>query len=243
MFDKFKHLNFKEVTTHFDHVVKLQKNNGRVVAQLEYTSAIWCLKYLMECTRPYISFAVSKMNRFTSNSNKEYWKANTRIFGYLQKTKNIGLHYGRFSAILEGYIHASWISNIEDHKSTIGWIFILTGWAISWKSKKQTCITLSTMKSEFMALAFAGQEAEWLSDLLLEVSLVKDNVSKVLIHCDSQATLARAFSKVYNEKSLDTLDLEIPLWENWLKMESFHSFINKRAIIWLIHLLSHWPKT
>lgn len=52
-----------------------------------------------------------------------------------------------------------------------------------------------------MALASAGQEAEWLRDLLLEVPLAKDNVSKVLIHCDSQATLVRAFSKVYNGKS------------------------------------------
>lgn len=52
-----------------------------------------------------------------------------------------------------------------------------------------------------MALASAGQEEEWLRDLLLEVPLAKDNVSKVLIHCDSQATLARAFSEVYNGKS------------------------------------------
>ena len=57
------------------------------------------------------------------------------------------------------------------------------------------------MESEFVALASAGQEAEWLRDLLLEVPLAKDNVSKVLIHCDSQATLARAFSEVYNGKS------------------------------------------
>ena len=201
MLDKFKHLNFKEVTTPFDHANKLQKNNGRSVAQLEYASAIGCLMYLMQCTRPDISFAVSKMSRFTSNPSNEHWKAITRIFGYLLKTKDLGLHYGRFPAILEGYTDASWISNIGDHKSTTGWIFTLAGGAISWKSKKQTCITLSTMESEFVALAFAGQEAEWLRDLLLEVPLAKDNVSKVMIHCDSQATLARAFSEVYNGKS------------------------------------------
>jgi hypothetical protein len=57
------------------------------------------------------------------------------------------------------------------------------------------------MESELVALASAGQEAEWLRDLLLEVPLAKDNVSKVMIHCDSQATLARAFSEVYNGKS------------------------------------------
>lgn len=201
MLEKFKHLNFKEVNTPFDPSVKLQKNNGRTVAQLEYASAFGCLMYLMQCTRPDIAFVVSRMSRFTSNPNDEHWKAITRIFGYLLKTKNLGLHYGKFPVVLEGYTDASWISSVGDYKSTTGWIFTLAGGAISWKSKKQTCITLSTMESEFVALASAGQEEEWLRDLLLEVPLAKDNVSKVLIHYDSQATLARAFSEVYNGKS------------------------------------------
>jgi hypothetical protein len=119
MLDKFKHLKFKEVTTPFDHVVKL-----RAVAQLEYASAIGCLMYLMQCTRPDISFAVSKMSRYTSNPSTGHWKAITRIFGYLLKIKDLGLHYGRFPAILEGYTDANWISNVGDHKSTTGWIFL-----------------------------------------------------------------------------------------------------------------------
>ena len=88
-----------------------------------------------------------------------------------------------------------------DNKSTTGWVFTLAGGAISWKSKKQTCITHSTMESEFVALASAGQEAEWLRDLLIEILLAMENVSKVSIHCDSQATLTRAYNEVYNGKS------------------------------------------
>ena len=57
------------------------------------------------------------------------------------------------------------------------------------------------MESEFVALASAGQEAEWLRDLLIEIPLAMENVSKVSIHCDSQATLARAYNEVYNGKS------------------------------------------
>ncbi|XP_058742253.1 secreted RxLR effector protein 161-like [Vicia villosa] len=159
MLENFKHLNFKEVNTSFVPSVKLQKNNGRTVAQLEYTSAIGCLMYLMQCTRPEIIFAVSKMSRFTSNPNDEHWKAITTIFGYLLKTKNLGFHYGKFPVILEGYTDASWISSVGDYKSTTGWIFTLAESTISWKRKKQTCITLSTMESKFLALAFAGQEA------------------------------------------------------------------------------------
>ena len=57
------------------------------------------------------------------------------------------------------------------------------------------------MESEFVALAAAGNEAEWLRDLLLEISLIRNNLSAISIHCDSQATLARAYSEIYNGKS------------------------------------------
>ncbi|GJT52185.1 putative reverse transcriptase domain-containing protein [Tanacetum coccineum] len=79
--------------------------------------------------------------------------------------------------ILEGYTDASWISNTKDNSSTSGRVFLLGGGAISWASKKQTCITNSTMESKFVALAAAGKEAE----------------------CD--ATLAKAYSQMYNGKS------------------------------------------
>ena len=199
--DKFKHLTIKEVNTPFDPSLKLEKHSGRAVAQLEYSSAIGCLMYLMQCTRPDIAFAVSKLSRFTSNPNVEHWKAIERVLGYLAKTKILSLQYLRFPAILEGYTDASWISSVGDNKSTTGWVFTLAGGAISWKSKKQTCITHSTMESEFVALASAGQEAEWLRDLLIEIHLAMENASNVSIHCDSQATLARAYSEVYNGKS------------------------------------------
>ena len=57
------------------------------------------------------------------------------------------------------------------------------------------------MESEFVALAETGKEAEWLRDFLLEISLISKSVSSILIHCDSQATLARAYSDIYNGKS------------------------------------------
>lgn len=64
MLDKFKHLRFREMTTTSNPSVKLQKKAGRNVAQLKYTSAFGCLMYLMQCTRPDITFTISKMSRF-----------------------------------------------------------------------------------------------------------------------------------------------------------------------------------
>ena len=132
------------------------------MAQLGYASAIGCLMYLMQCTSPDIAFGVSKLSKFTSNPSVEHWKAIVKVFDYLLKTKGLGLQYSKFPAVLEGYTDASWISNVRDSKSTTGWVFTLAGGEISWKSKKRTCNTYSTIESEFMALASAGQEADWL---------------------------------------------------------------------------------
>ncbi|RVX23596.1 Retrovirus-related Pol polyprotein from transposon TNT 1-94 [Vitis vinifera] len=198
---KFSHLKIKDANTPFDSSIKLEKNDGRSVAQLEYASAIGSLMYAAQCTRADISFAVSKLSRFISNPSVEHWKAIGRVLGYLKNTKELSLQYSKFPAIIEGYSDASWISSVGDNLSTTGWVFTLGGGAVSWGSKKQTCISHSTMEAEFIALAATGKEAEWLRDLMMDIPFTANNVSTVSIHCDSQATLARAYSGVYNGKS------------------------------------------
>nr|GEU85877.1 hypothetical protein [Tanacetum cinerariifolium] len=85
------------------------------------------------------------------------------------------------------------------HWQTLG--ILLGGGAISWASKKQTCITSSTMESEFVALAAAGNKAEWLRNLVYEIPLWPKPISIISIRCDSATTLAKAYSQVYNGKS------------------------------------------
>ena len=72
---KFNHLNIKEASTPFDPSLKLFKNERRVVAQIEYASAIGSLMYIVQCTRPNIAFVVSKLSRFTTNPIYEHWKS------------------------------------------------------------------------------------------------------------------------------------------------------------------------
>ncbi|GJR73645.1 zinc finger, CCHC-type containing protein [Tanacetum coccineum] len=73
--------------------------------------------------------------------------------------------------------------------------------AIQRASKKQTCITTSTIESKFMALAAAGKEAEWLRNLILEIPLWSKPIAPISILCDSAATLTKAYSQMYNGKS------------------------------------------
>ena len=78
-------------------------------------------------------------------------------------------HYTGYPIVLEGYSDANWISDSKDSKSTSGYVFTLGGAAVSWKSSKQTCITRSTMESEFIALDKAGEEAVWLQNFVEDI--------------------------------------------------------------------------
>jgi hypothetical protein len=198
---KFNCENGSNSASPMDSNVKLMPNTGLPISQLKYSQVIGCLMYAMTSTRPDIAFAVGKLSRYTSNPSSHHWAAVLRTLKYLKGTKNLALTYSGKPSVLEGYSDASWITNIEDHSSTSGWVFLLGGGAISWASKKQTCITTSTMESEFVALAAAGKEAEWLRNLVYEIPLWPKPISPISIHCDSAATLAKAYSQIYNGKS------------------------------------------
>ncbi|CAM8929163.1 unnamed protein product [Rhodiola kirilowii] len=198
---KYKYLNCHPVNTPFESSKHLLPNKGDPVSQLEYLRVIGSLIYAMTSTRPDIAFAVGKLSQYTSNPSKDHWQAVHRVIRYLKGTMNLGLVYSEFPSVIEGYSDASWISNEEDHSSTSGWVFLLGGGAISWTSKKQTCISSSIMESEFVALAATSKEAEWLKNMIHEIPLWERPISPISIHCDSAATLAKVYSHVYNGKS------------------------------------------
>ncbi|GKB44399.1 ribonuclease H-like domain-containing protein [Tanacetum coccineum] len=165
------------VSTPMDTSEKLMPNNSQVVSQLEYSRVIGSLMYAMTYTRLDIVFVVGKLSRYTSNPGTQHWQAIQRVLKYLKKTMDYRLTYTGYPSVLKGYIDASWISNTKHNSSTSGWVFLLGGGVISWASKKQACITGSTIESEFVALAAAGKESECV------------------------ATSAKAYSQMYNGKS------------------------------------------
>ncbi|GKD36146.1 retrovirus-related pol polyprotein from transposon TNT 1-94, partial [Tanacetum coccineum] len=190
----------KECNTPFDTSVKLEVNSGRAVAQLEYASVIGSLMYAMHCTRPDIAFAMSKLSQYTSNPSLEHRDAVSRVLGYLKRTSALQLTYTSYPGVLEGYSDASWINHSGDSKSTSGWIYTLAGGAVSWASKKQTCISHSTMEAEFITLA-AGKEAESIRDLLMDIRLWPGPMPSIPMYCDSKAALSIAYNSMYNGKS------------------------------------------
>ena len=199
--NRFKLQDLTPISSPMEQGMKFTKHTGKPISQLEYAKIIGSLMYAMTCTRPDIAFAVGKLSRFTSNPGPQHWLAIRRVLRYLKGTINYGITYSGEPPILEGYSDASWITNEEDNSSTSGWVFVYGGGAISWASKKQMVIADSTMSAEFIALASAANEAEWLRNLMFEIPLLPKPISPVAIHSDCTTALGRAYSQVYNGKS------------------------------------------
>ena len=162
----------KLTSTPADVSLKLQPATSQTepVNQAEYQSAVGSLMYLAVSTRPDIAFTVNSLARFNSNPQKDHWTALKRVLRYLKGTINIGILYkqdGSDKCI--GYSDADWAGDTSDRKSTSGYIFMFSGGPISWSSKKQKCVALSTAEAEYVALSGAAQECLWLRQLEKEL--------------------------------------------------------------------------
>ena len=187
--NRFGYSDSKDSPTPFDPSLKLRKNRGQGINQLRYSQIIGSLMYLAGATRPDISFTVSNLSRFTSNLGSDHWCALERVMRYLRGTSAYGLHYTGYPAVLEGYSDSNWISDAAEIKATSGYIFTIGGAAVSWRSRKQTILTKSTMEAELVALESATTEAEWLKELLMDLPMVDKLVPAILLHCDNQSVI------------------------------------------------------
>ena len=110
---------------------------------------------------------------------------------YLRGTRNYGLLYSKDgSKDILGYSDADWAGDVNDRKSTSGYLYLISGAAVSWRSKKQTCVALSTAEAEYMALASAAQEAMWMRQLMTD--LKNRPTRATIIYEDNQSTICMA---------------------------------------------------
>lgn len=139
-----------------------------------YRELIGCLTYLALASRPDISVAVNFFSRFQSAPTDTHWCHLKRILRYLKGTINLGLMYNRHGEEepLLGYADADWGSDIQDRRSISGNIFQVFGACVSWMTRKQATISLSSTEAEYISLSQAACEAIWLKNLLEELGVV-----------------------------------------------------------------------
>uniref|UniRef100_A0A2N9FUY1 Reverse transcriptase Ty1/copia-type domain-containing protein n=1 Tax=Fagus sylvatica TaxID=28930 RepID=A0A2N9FUY1_FAGSY len=190
----------KGCTLSLDQCPKNDEEKNQM-SKVPYASAIRSLMYAMLCTRPDICFAVGMVSRYQSNPGPAHWRAVKRILRYLRGTSDHALCYHGGDLRLTGYSDADWASDKDERKSTSGYAFILGGGAVSWCSKKQSCIALSTMESEYVACSAAVQEAVWLRRFLQRLGVTAHAEDAVLLYSDSTSALAYAKDPKYHGKA------------------------------------------
>ncbi|RVW60687.1 Retrovirus-related Pol polyprotein from transposon TNT 1-94 [Vitis vinifera] len=145
------------------------------------------------CTRPDIAFAVGMLGRYQSNPGINHWKAAKKVMRYLQGTKDYKLMYRRTSNLeVVGYSDLDFAGCVDSRKLTSGYIFILAGGAISWRSVKQTMTATSTMEAEFISCFEATSHGVWLKSFIFGLRVI-DSISRPLsIYCDNSAAVFMA---------------------------------------------------
>ncbi|RVW97553.1 Retrovirus-related Pol polyprotein from transposon TNT 1-94 [Vitis vinifera] len=159
-----------------------------------YASAVGSLMYAQVCTHPDIAYIVGMLGRYLSNPGMDHWKKAKRVMRYLQRTKDYMLTYRRSSHLeIVGYLDSDFAGCLDSRRSTSGYIFMLAGGAVSWKSVKQTLVASSTMEAEFIACYEASNHGIWLRNFVTQLRIV-DGIEKPLrINCDNKA--AELYSK------------------------------------------------
>ncbi|KAF6517721.1 hypothetical protein HZS61_003282 [Fusarium oxysporum f. sp. conglutinans] len=169
-----------------------------------YAKAIGSLMYLMLGTRPDIAFAVSLCSRHLANPTNEHQTAVKRIFRYLKGSQNLELVYQGGLQPLLGYTDSDWAGDLETRRSTSGYVFNLGTGAISWSSKRQRTVALSSCEAEYMGQTAATKEAVWLRALLQELLKEYKEVPELkttVIFGDNQGAIAMSKNPQFHTRT------------------------------------------
>ncbi|XP_022004484.1 uncharacterized mitochondrial protein AtMg00810-like [Helianthus annuus] len=200
LLDKFNMTNCTALSTPMEYGLRLSKQDmdDEVDSNL-YRRLVGSLMYLTN-TRPDLMFAVNKISQFMEQPKRSHWEAGKRILRYVKGTLNQGLVYSKGGkGTLTGFSDNDYAGNIDDSKSTSGYVFQLGTGTVAWQSKKQKVVALSSTEAEYIALSMAGCQALWLQGILEE--LQEGAKGPIVIHCDNKSTISRAKDPGFHGKS------------------------------------------
>ncbi|CAL5351786.1 unnamed protein product [Camellia sinensis] len=188
------------VGTPIDLGLKLTKDpEGKKIDNILYKQMVGSLMYLT-ITRPDIMHGVSLISRYMEHPTELYLLAAKRIFRYLKGTTDFGILYkkGEQSGLI-GFTDSDYAGDSNDRKSTSGYIFTMGSGVISWLSRKQPIVTLSTTEAEFVAVASCACQAIWLRRLLETLQHPHDGSTP--IYCGNSSTIKLSKNPVLHGRS------------------------------------------
>lgn len=200
--ERFDMIHCKPKSTPCENKLKFE-NEGEAVDPKRYREVVGRLIYVMTCTRPDLGFTVSKLSQHLSEPKNQHWVAAKHVLPYLKGTVNQELCYRRNDVNLHlcAFSDADWAADQNDRRSTTAYCFSLseTGPVISWKSKKQSTVAVSTCEAEYMSLAATTQESLDLVHLLNKMDNECDYTPGT-IYEDNQGPIALSKNPVCRQR-------------------------------------------
>ncbi|GJY34282.1 retrotransposon protein, putative, ty1-copia subclass [Tanacetum coccineum] len=172
--------NSKHGSIPMQEKLKLSKSQGasthaemRCMQNVPYASAVGSIMYVVRCTRPDVAFAQNITSRFQQNPCDLHWTTTKNIRKYVRNTKDMFL-------------------DTDDLKSQTGYVFILNGGVVDWKSTKQSIFTTSSAEAEYIAAFDASKEAVWARKFISELGIVPTIEEPINMYCDNTGAIAIA---------------------------------------------------
>ena len=177
------------------------------MANVPYASLIGALMYTAIGSRPDIVFTVGALSRFLSNPRRQHWSEAKQVLCYLKGTSDYTIQYSTdkspignvfgFSRgigmrptgdSIEGFSDSDWAGCVDTRQSTSGFVWIMGGGAICWRSKLQSIVALSSTEAEYVGATPAVQEVVWLRDLLCGLGIIDSSPS--VLHMDNRGAVS-----------------------------------------------------
>lgn len=164
-----------------------------------FRSLVENLSYLTS-TRPDIMYASSLHSRFMQNPTQIHLGATKRVLRYLQGILDFSIRYKKGEKLeLYGYTDSDWAGSVDDKKSTSGYAFLLGSGVISWLSKKQETVALSSVEAEYVAASLATSHVLWLRKILGEME--EKQKSSTTLFCDNKSAISMTKNPVYQSQT------------------------------------------
>jgi len=168
---------------------KTEEERGEML-KYPYRELVGKLMYLATCTWPDIAFTVRELTKFMSNYGCEHWQAAKHLLRYLQGTRSLGIIYGHKDEafpLFKGFTDSDWAQG-ELRKSVCGYVIEMGRGGISWSSKQQSIVALSSCEAEYVASMHAAKQILWLRSLAEELGFSQE--APTVLSCDNLGTIA-----------------------------------------------------
>mmetsp|Transcript_40744 Transcript_40744/g.83342 ORF Transcript_40744/g.83342 Transcript_40744/m.83342 type:complete len:410 (-) Transcript_40744:207-1436(-) len=201
--ERFRYLDLNPVRTPAESDLKMFKApESELLSPDEaglYREQLGCLQYLASMTRPDLSYIVGQLARYMQNPGTQHVVALKRVFRYVNGSRDRGLMFRAGSPSKPvGYSDSDWGNDIDTRRSVSGSLFILHGAAVSWKSKMQPTVALSTAEAEYMAASRAAQEALYICHLLRDLGY--ELSEPTVIYEDNQGCISMSKNSVMRDR-------------------------------------------